>query len=348
MGAVFFFMLLAALFGVAIFFIILSVVFLIIRRAKKKKGKLVKKRWFVIPVAILIFNIIVALIPVGYIAFLRYENMRNATEIVYAESGKMLNWPMGEFESSTNWFEMDGIEYVQFREGFSGDPFYLCSTKDKRDNPVANIRHNPEDDNAFNKTMFLLLAGKTRDKLFVSTIYPLINENGFEFFEVNGSAGNDVYCPEPKLDMIKAYYADISNYDTQNLTCEYSVYSDKEGNGERRDTPYIHINKEVTLKPSVFIELYQTLDSEQGIKHVEIPQKYIELDEAAQPGTPIFGYDERQLFAYSKDKMAEREMRLVLLDGQVYIEQVSGFNYIEGYPLSEEMNKYIIGTVFND
>lgn len=346
MGAVFFMMLMAVLFCIAMFFIILSTVFLIIRKVKKRKGKLVKKRWFVIPMVILVFNILVACIPIGYIVFLRAVNSSQVADIVYAESGKALYWPMGEYESTTNWFEMDGIKYVRFREGFSNELFFLGSTDDKRGEAVANISDDPATSNAFNDAMTFLLSGSSREKNSMSTIYSIINDHGFEFLEVSGGIGHGVFCPEAKIDSIKAYYADISNYDTQNLTCEYSVYTKGEGNGERRDTPYINIEINVIVKPGVFEELFQALDSGKGVNRVEIPQKYVELDEAAQPGTPIFGYDERELFAYSKDHMAFRHVYLVLLDGQVYVEHESGYHYITGYPLPDELNKYVIDTVF--
>ncbi len=348
MGALFFLILMAILFFIALFFIIISTIFLIVWKVRKQRGKTPKKRWFVIPVVILIINIIVAMIPVGYIGFLRYVNSKTADEIVYAESGKSLYWPMGKYESTTNWFEMDGTKYVQFRDAFSKELFFLSSTKDKRGEPVANIRYNPVYSSAFNKVIIFLMTGSTKDKLNASTVYPIINENGFEFFDVSGSTGGGIFCPESKLGSIKAYYADSSNYDTENLTCEYGVYTNERGLGKRHDVPFINIEKEITAAPEVFEELHQTLDSDQGVKRVEIPQKYIELDNAAQPGTPIFGYDERQVFAYSKDKMAYREVYLVLLDGQVYVEHGSEGNYIDGYPLPEDMNKYIKETVFID
>ena len=75
----------------------------------------------------------------------------------------------------------------------------------------------------------------------------------------------------------------------------------------------------------------QALDSRHGMKRIEIPQKYKELDEAAQPDIPIFGYDERELFTYSKDKMAYRHVNLVLLEGRVYVFDGSGYKYIDGY-----------------
>lgn len=343
MGAVFFMMIMVVLFCIAMVFIIASTVFLIIRRARKRKGNYVKQKWFIIPIVILVFNILVVCIPIGYIVFLRVANSSQTTDIIYVESGKALYWPMGENESTTNWFEMDGKKYVQFREGFSEEPFFLSSTEIKRGEPVANISNASLNNNAFNDAMTFLLTGSSREKLSMSTIYPIINENGFEFYEVSG---NDVFCLESKLNSIKAYYADISNYETKKLTCQYSVYTKEEGDGERRDTPYINIEQDVNVNPEVFFELEQALDSGQDLTRVEIPQKYIELDEAAQPGTPIFGYDERELLAYSKDHMVYRHVYLILIDGQVYVEQGSSGNYITGYWLPDEMNQYIVTTVF--
>jgi len=278
--------------------------------------------------------------------FLHYANTSNTSKIIYAESGKTLNWPMGEYESTTTWFEMDGTKYVKFREGFSDETFFLDSTDNKRGEPVANIRFNHADSNIFNDAMVFLLTGSTRDKLDVSTIYPLINENGFEFFEVNGTAGNDVFCPESKLDTIKAYYANDSNYDTLYLSSENSVKTDRDVSGERRDTPYINNENNVMVDPKAFEELRKVFNSGQSVKRIEIPQKHFEIGEAAQPDTPIFGYDEREFCEYSKDKLAYKLINLVLIEDQVYIEQGSGNNYIDGYPLSDEINQYIINTFF--
>ena len=152
---------------------------------------------------ILVFNILVACIPIGYIVFLRVANSNQAVDIVYAESRKALYWPMGEYESTTNWFEMDGTKYVCFREGFSNETFYLCSTEDKRGEPIANISYDPANSNAFNDAMTFLLTGSSREKLRMATIYPLINENGFEFYEVSGNVGNGVFCRKPSLIQLK-------------------------------------------------------------------------------------------------------------------------------------------------
>jgi hypothetical protein len=114
MGATFFFIFLAGIFFIAVFFIILSVVMLIIRYVRKRRGINVTKRWLVIPVVILVINVIIAMLPASYLAFLRYANTKNTSSIVCVESGKALNWPMGEYESTTNWFEMDGTKYIRF------------------------------------------------------------------------------------------------------------------------------------------------------------------------------------------------------------------------------------------
>lgn len=58
------------------------------------------------------------------------------------------------------------------------------------------------------------------------------------------------------------------------------------------------------------------------------------------------GYDERELYAYSTDKMAFKNIYLVSIEGQVYIEAGSQGNYLFGYPLPDELNQYITDTVF--
>jgi hypothetical protein len=175
---------------------------------------------------------------------------------------------------------------------------------------------------------------------------PNINDHAFEFLEVSGGIGHGVFCPKHKIDSIKLIMRIFQFTKHKISTVNTAFILKAEGSGERRDTPYINIEIDVIVKSGVFEEVFQALDSGKGVKRVEIPQKYVELDEAAQPGTPIFGYDERELFAYSKDHMAFRHVYLVLLDGQVYVEHESGYHYITGYPLPDELNKYVIDTVF--
>lgn len=326
----------------------MSSIFIIVSIIIKKKGKVVKKSWFVVPLIILVVNILIAMIPVGYITFLRIANNMSAEEIIYAESGKAIYWPMDGKTSNTNWFEMDNMKYIPLQDSFLGKNIFINTSEDKRAKPLANIRHSPKNTNTFNDAMIFLLTGSINYRLDVSTIYPLINENNFDIYEVNGTAGSGIFCLESNLDSINGYYNDTSNYDMQNISCEYSLYSDKQGSGERNNTPYINVKKEITLAPKVFEELNQVYFSEQKLEHVEISQKYNELDKEAKPGTPIFGYPERVLISFSKDEMAYRNVYLVLLEGNVYVEYEASGNYINGYPLTDEMNQYIKDTVFND
>jgi energy-coupling factor transporter transmembrane protein EcfT len=343
MGALFFMAFMAILFFIAVIFIFVSSIIIIIWNIQKRMGKSPKKWWLVVPTVLLIINVIVALLPVGYVGFLRYANRTLSRPVIYAESGKMLYWPMGEYEPTKNWFEMEGANYSRFRRGFADDPFYLDYGDDKLGEPVANIMNNPEDSNAFNDFMTKLFTGSKMNESTISTVYPVINDNGFEFYHINISA-NNAYCPEEQLDSIKAYYMDIANYDTLNVTCEYMVYAEAEGLAKRDAAPYNKIEKNITLRAGVFEELRSLLDSGQNPEHIEIPQKYRDIGEV--PGTPLFGYEQRELKAYSQDRMAYRYVSLALIDGVVYAESSSGYDYINGYPLSDEITQYLIDTVF--
>ncbi len=348
MGAMFFILFFGVLFFIALFFIIVSVVLLIVRYIKVRRGRPVKKRWLVIPVILLVTNSILAMLPVGYIAFLHYANSSNSSTAVYADSGISLNWPLGEYESTTSWFEMDGVKYVRLQQEDSEGIFFFAPTKDKHGEAIANIRYHQAENNLFNNLMTLLLTGSSRDQLKVSTIYPLVNDNNFELLEVQGTAGSGVFCPEAERASIIAYYADLSNYDTQHLTCSYSVYSDRESSRKRRNTPIVSIETKITFAPDIFKELRQVIDTGQDMQQINVPQKYIEMDEAAQAGTPIFGYAERKLLSYSKDNLSYKHITLALLEGQVYIVAGSGDHALKGYSLSEDMNQYLITTVFAD
>lgn len=162
MGAVFFLMFIVILFFVALFFIILNIIFIVIRNKMKRKGKDSQKKWLVIPVIFLIINIIVALVPIAYIGFLRYANNTSKDTIVYAKSGKILYWPMTEYEPTTNWFEMNGKKYVRFREGFSNDQFYLEYSNVRLSTPAANIKYAPSSFSLcmdyYNSTSYAILS----------------------------------------------------------------------------------------------------------------------------------------------------------------------------------------------
>ena len=208
MGAIFFMVFLAIVFFIALFFIVISTTLIVVWKVRKRRGKNPKKWWLVVPTILLIINAIIVMLPVGYISFLRYTNNTAKQPVVYSEP--VLYWPMGEYESTTNWFEMDGIKYVRFLEGFSNDPFFLDYSDERLEAPVANIEYDPSDSNSF------------------------------------------------------------------------------------------------------------------------------------------WGYGERKITAYSKDRMACKHVILVLIDGQAYVNRGSGYEYITGYPVSIGLNHYIIDTVFVD
>lgn len=306
---------------------------------RKSKGKNPKKWSLIVPIILLIINVVVISFPVAYIGFIRYTNSTNREPVVYAKSGKMLYWPIKKYESAKDWFEMDGVKYIRF----SGEIFSLEHSDDKLGEPVANIKNNPAENSALNRFVTWLLTGSTIDEINTSTIYPIINDNGFEFYKII----NDVYCPEEKFDLIKTYYEDIANYELQNVVSKNSVYSSKDS-AKRGDTPYINIKKEIILSPNTFDELHQMYNYDQNFEYVEIPDKYKEIDKAAVVGTPISGYDERSLYAYSNDKIAYIYIVLVLIENQVYVEKEASYDYIRGCPLPDEMNQYIIETVFID
>jgi hypothetical protein len=357
MGAVFFFIFMALLFFVALFFIILNTIFILIWKARKRRGKTPKKRWLVIPTVFLVVNIIMALIPVGFIGFLRIVNSAYTPEVVYAESGIVLYWPLEENGSTTKWFEMDGIKYVEFSRRPSDEHFWLNYRADRLDAPIANIRYDPSDSTAFNDSMYILLSGSTHSEQDIATVYPVINDNGFALYHVRKSSPDAIdsttllggaYCPESELESVRDYYADIANYDTQDIVCKYAVYTDSEQWwGKRHDAHYIYIEETARLDPGVFERLRQVYDGEQEPVRIEIPQKYKDIDEAAIPGTPILGYDERELQAYSKDGLALREVNLELIDGRVYVDAGSRDGYPLGYPVPDDMNQYLLDTIFN-
>ena len=357
MGAVFFMAFLAILFFVAMFFIILSIINIVKWKKQKRNGKTPKKWLLVVHTILLIINMIVVLIPIGYIGILRYANSIDNRSIVNVKTNKILYWPMdtSQWQSSRTWFDMDGIKYVAIHKDLSilsqnsNDSFYFEYEKNELGIAVANIKYNPKTSNFFNEFMTWLLTGSTADKLGTSTIYPIINENGFELYHVNAYTDNSVFCPENILASVRAYYLDIVNYETQNVTVGYKIYSKKgEGSGIWLRKPYIIVKKEKMLAPNFYNELENIYyNKKKFFDYINISEKYIELAEIAAPDTPVNGYDERQIYVYSKDKLAYRNVRLALIEEQVYVITSSGSRYIHGYPLrDEEMNQYIIDTVF--
>jgi hypothetical protein len=351
MGAVFFMMLMAILFFVAILFIIVSVIFIIVWKTRKRRGKTSKKRWLVIPVVLLVISVFVVLIPVSYIVFLRYANNANKPNIVYAESGKVVYWPSNGNGDYSNWFEMDGKKYVQFREGFSDDPFYLDCGRDKLGDPIANLKIRTSDGDAFNDFMSRLLSGSTYAEQNVSTLYPIKNDNNFKLIYAENSPGSatiagGAFCEEESLKSAKAYYGNLKNYDTENLKFEYTIYIDPAGWKDENSSPHAETKGDVKVKLDVFETLHNMQDSMQGYKSFEIPQKYTDIAKAKVPGTPFWGYKDRKLTAYSKDGIVRMEVSLFLMDGQVYVGWGLGGNKVGGRPLPKELNEYVLSTIF--
>ena len=361
MGAVFFMLFLAILFFVAMPFVIVSTVVIIIWIVRKRKGRKPRKWLLIVPTVVLIISSIIALLPVGYIGFLRYVNSIENKQGAYVKTGKMLYWSIDN--SIHDCFEMDGLKYVEIHDGFPDDRFSF-HYEDKLGKPVANIKNNPENSSFFNEFMTWLLTGSTADKLSKSTIYPLKNDNEFQLYHVNDFTWHrpqyTVFCPKQKLKSIRAYYMDIANYETENITVRYNIYSDGKLSenwfGFRfysetwNGIPYKEIKEEKILSPNVFIELDRIYDEkERFFDYIDVPEKYGEVQETAAPGTPVYGYDIRELNAYTKDRLAYWIIELALIEEQVYIFTSCGNNYIHGYPLrDEEINQYIINTIFND
>lgn len=351
MGAIFFFIPLIIVFFVALFLIILNIVLIIVWNVKKRKGKAPKKYWLVIPIIFLIVNIVVISVPIGYVGFLRHVNSTEYDTTVYKETDTILYWPMENNDSTTTWFEMNGKKYLDFRKGFSNEKFILDYKEDKLGDAIANIKYDSSNSNPVNDLMSIILSGSTYYEQNISTVIEVENDNDFEFVYVKDSPGSaslagGTYCTEDTLASTKAYYEDIANYDTQDIVCKYTVYTEDEGWGKRNGNPYDLIEKNITLKNDIFNELHKMYDSGDMVE-VKIPQKYMDIDEKAIPGTPVCGSWDVELRSYSLDEMAFMHVSLELIDDQVYVVKKCSGNIISGYPLSVEMNEYIVDTIFS-
>lgn len=190
-----FFLLMVVVFFSALFFIILNVIFIMIWRVKKRKGKTAKKRYLVIPIIFLIISILVESVPVGWVGMVRSGNRSNAKDIVIAESGKVVYWGYGaNGDDTTENFTMDGTAYVAVLDTGSSQTWNLGK-------PVANIKFRSSEE-VFNKVLSVLFG---RDD--TSTLYPIINEKGFDLYTIGGT---QIYCPENQRDLVSAYYQDVS------------------------------------------------------------------------------------------------------------------------------------------
>ena len=189
MGAVFFLAFMIIVFLGAVFLIIASITLIVIWKARKRSGKNPKKWWRLVSIVLLIVNVILALIPVGYLGFLRFSNDTNKDEVVYAESGKVLYWPMGEYGPTTSWFEMDGIKYERV-PGWLNDSSFLDNGWELLGEPIANIKYDPSHTSAFNNFMWILLSGKTYSENNISTLYPIKNGYGLDLYYAENSPGS--------------------------------------------------------------------------------------------------------------------------------------------------------------
>ena len=348
MGAVFFIGFLFIIFLFVAPFLVLNVMFIVKYYNNKQAGKTPKKRWLVILMIFLTINITVASIPTAYFTLVRFDNVIRNPPVYIVKTGKMLYWTMdSEYlrESIYKWFEMDEKKYVEF----DNDSFYFEYEKDNFDKPVANIKSNPKTSNFFNEFMTWLLTGSTADRLGTSTIHPIKNNNGFELYNIKIYSGNRVFCLEEQLSTIRDYYTNTDNYDMQNIMISYNIYSTKsEKTGNWLGKPYVFVKEERVLSPDIYNKLENIYyDKERFFDYIDIPEKYNELSEIAAPGTPVHGYDERKIYAYDKDKIAYMQIRLALIEEQVYIASSSGMDYVRGYPIrDEELNRYLIDTLF--
>ncbi len=345
MGAIFFLVFLIAIFLTALLVTVFCSTFLIVLKAGKLRGKSIKKRWTVIPALVLILSIIVLMLPIGFIGFLRYTNNKDFEEVVYAKSGIFINWPTTEYNNpDTNWFETNGNKYMLFNPYLLNQKFTFNITTDNCMEALYNIRYNPEYSDYFGDFMILLLTGKTRDEQDIETLYPVKNESCFDLIYLYHKFGGEVFCHEAEFDLVKSFYGDISNYDTENIIIIKTVFSHEETENYNRFT---EITTSVNLNSFLFEELLEKKFAGQGINRVKVPEIYIKISDEEKAGTSYYGYERRDLYAYSRDEVANITVSLALIDGLVYLIDESGHGYIKGYPLSGGQNDYIKDKLFN-
>ena len=352
MGVVFFLGFMAILFFTATFFIIASIVFIIFYKIRKRRGSNPKKRWIVIPVVILVFNIIIALIPVGFFAFIRFTNSASHEPVEMAKSKKVIYWPMRNSQPNTDLFEMDGEYYVAFNVNNTKNKFLLDYSVDLLMAPIANIQYDPSyDSNLFNKFMFKVFSGKTITEESISAIYPVENENKFSFFYIGKKPKGDsiienTYCARNELNSIIEYYYNASNYDTQNVLSEQDVFPKNKTANNKDYVPPLNVKKEIALNPGIFEELHSYATNKPNYVRFYVPKKYIDIKETKTPGASYYGYEQRELKARSKDNLAYRHIYIVLINDRTYVCEVQSYDYIYSCPLPDYLNQYVINTVF--
>ncbi len=327
MGALAAFFVMMIIFCISLFFIIISTVLLIIRKTQVKKGRLLKKRWLVVPLIILVINIFIITIPLGFVGFLREANSQVIRDIVYAESGKILYWPMDKYVYIDDWFMMDDIKYINVS---TVDNFFIEIDEDMIGEAIANITNKSLGSDYLNIIMSYILTGSSPEEYNMSTLYQVKTGTSYEFLSLGHEYGK-LYCPENLFDKLNSYYSDLSNYDTQNVFNVDYV--------ENTDKTWKRIEKEINIEPGVFEKLENPLKFKQDFEHYKIP-----IDTSDNENVK-----EKDLISYSKDKLAQKSVYLILIDNQVYISQKRFDNdYIDRYLLPQYMSEYIKKTVFSD
>lgn len=186
-----FFLIMVFLFFLALFFIMLNVVFIIIWTIKKRMGKTPKKRYIIIPIIFLIISILVELVPIGWVTVVRSGNKSISKNVIIVQSGKIGYWGLKANSDATNeYFEMDGVTYVHVLDADSSHTWKLGK-------PVANIKYKSSE-KTFNQILTLIFGRND-----ISTLYQVINVEGFELYSTGGSI---IYCPENQKNTVLTYY----------------------------------------------------------------------------------------------------------------------------------------------
>ena len=321
MGATFFFIVMILMFITALFFIVASTLCIVVFRCQKKRGKTCKLRWLAIPAVILIVSLIAALIPVGWVAFLRAGNSSAGGEVVEAESGKMVYWGHDENGGGTvEEFTMDGVTYVETIGYGSKDTWRLGEAE-------ANIRFDSSK-KLINKLFNTLFAYDDR-----STLYPVINDGGFALYTI----GSGIYCPEGQAEQVERFYSDLANYDTTNGELGYALYEERTSGADGK-REYTYEYDLLTLQEGVFAGICALETGEE--EELQMPEKSAALGSAQRPCELSEGFRDATLYIYSKDGAVSQELWLGFLDGQIYnltqfgaADDESETAVIKGYPL---------------
>jgi len=184
MGLVFFLIPMAILLLIAVMLFTVSLITLLVWFVFRRKGKKLKKRWLTIPSILLIISFVFAVIPIGYIGFIRFTNADVNEPVNYVKTDVMLHW--GDINKS--WFIMDGEMYVTEK-----NPSNSNYGLENLGEPVANIKQNPQYKNSFNEFMTWVGSGKTAEEIYMCTIYPVDEDGSLEFLYVTGRGFNRIF-----------------------------------------------------------------------------------------------------------------------------------------------------------